>query len=64
MAELPRGVRGHAYTAIITICFVGGSWAFWWGSFYPSNTLDRTLFVDKQYSDAEQVPIDSKAGND
>ena len=27
---------------MITI-FLGGSWAFWGGSFYPSNTLDRTL---------------------
>ena len=27
---------------MITI-FWGGSWAFWGGSFYPSNTLDRTL---------------------
>ena len=30
MAELPRGVRGHAYTVMITI-FWGGSWAFFWG---------------------------------
>ena len=23
---------------------LGGSWEFWGGSFYPSNTLDRTPF--------------------
>ena len=27
--------------------FLGGSWAFWGGSFYPSNTLDRTLMYYK-----------------
>ena len=38
MAELPRGVRGHAYTVMITI--------FWRGeasTCVPSNTVDRTL---------------------
>ena len=24
MAELPRGVRGHTYTVMITIFFLGG----------------------------------------
>ena len=35
----------YLYTVMITIFFFlgGGSWAFWGGSFYPSNTLDRTL---------------------
>ena len=33
MAELPRGVRGHTYTVMITIFFLGGgSWAFWGGA--------------------------------
>ena len=32
----------YLYTVMITI-FLGGSWAFCGGSFYPSNTLDRTL---------------------
>ena len=38
VAELPRGVRGHAYTVMITI--------FWRGeasTCVPSNTVDRTL---------------------
>ena len=34
----------YLYTVMITI-FLGGSWAFWGESFYPSNTLDRTLTV-------------------
>ena len=48
MAELPRGVWGHAYIVMITI-FLGGAGRFdgggWGGggSFYPSNALDRTL---------------------
>ena len=34
----------YSYTVIITIFLGGRSWAFWGGgSFYPSNTLDRTL---------------------
>ena len=33
----------YFYTVMITIFFWGESWAFWGGSFYPSNTLDRTL---------------------
>ena len=28
--------------------FLGGSWAFWGESFYPSNTLDRTLKAKTQ----------------
>ena len=46
MAKLPGGVQGHTYTAMITI-FFQGSWAFWGGSFYPSNTCtqDRTLVM-------------------
>ena len=35
----------YLYTVVIIFFFWGGggSWAFWGGSFYPSNTLDRTL---------------------
>ena len=38
----------YLYTVMITIFLGGGgwgSWAFWAGSFYPSNTLDRTLTI-------------------
>jgi len=31
------------------LIFLGGSWAFWAGSFYPSNTLDRTLAGDAKF---------------
>ena len=34
---------------MITIFFWGGGWAFWGGSFYPSNTLDRTLVGCRQW---------------
>ena len=48
MAELPTRVRGHTYTLMITI--VGGEAGhFGGGSFYPSNTLDRTLHVFSIY---------------
>ena len=37
-------------TVVTTILiFLGGSWAFWGGSFYPSNTLDRTLVVGRVF---------------
>ena len=39
----------YLYTVMITIHLGGGSWAFWGGSFYPSNTLDRTLHVSTFY---------------
>ena len=46
MAEPPRGGWEHAYTVMIII-FFGGKLGivFLGGSFYPSNTLDRTLHV-------------------
>ena len=31
--------NSYLYTVMITT-FLGGSWAFWGGSFYPSNTVD------------------------
>ena len=45
VAELPKGVRGYAYTAMITIFFEGKLIILGEGSFYPSDTLDRTLAV-------------------
>ena len=44
MAELPRAVRGHTCTVMITI-FFGGKLGILGGSFYRSNTLDRTLLA-------------------
>ena len=35
----------YLYTVVITIFFWRGSWASLGGSFYPSNTLDRTLDI-------------------
>ena len=35
------------------LIFWGGSWAFWGGSFYPSNTLDRTLQANQLVSSEE-----------
>ena len=43
--------NSYLHTVMITVFFcrggeggVGGSWEFWGGSFYPSNTPDRTPF--------------------
>ena len=34
----------YLYTVMIILLFLrGGRWAFFAGSFYPSNTIDRTL---------------------
>ena len=42
VAELPGGSRGHAYTVMITI-FLEEKLGILGGTFYPSNTLGRTL---------------------
>ena len=36
-------IQLHFFYTVMITTFLGGSWAFLGGSFYPSNTLDRTL---------------------
>ena len=50
----------YLYTVMITIFFLGGggSWAFCGGSFYPSNTLDRTLHIKRYKSHNLQYRLD------